>query len=101
MTAVTESQSSGDADTVPPGSRGTWVNGEMSSTQCDSWITWPKMFSATARPTAVQLTAADTCGSRPNTAIATPAITSAAGSSASPAPSMWLTHQPVPPARRP
>jgi len=40
---------------VPPGSRGTWVNGEMSSTQCDSWITWPKMFSATARPTAVQL----------------------------------------------
>ena len=33
---MAHSQTSGAADTVPPGSLGAWVNGEMSSTQWDS-----------------------------------------------------------------
>ena len=40
--------------TVPPGSFGTWVNGEMSSIQCDSCSEAPRNSIMTTTPRAVQ-----------------------------------------------
>ena len=78
--ATPHSQASAVADTVPPGSLGACVNGEMSRTQCDTCSTWPNRLITTTRPRAVHAPAIDAAGASPNSATATPAMTSTDGS---------------------
>lgn len=98
VSATAESQSSGAAGTVPPGSLGIWVNGEMSIIQAGHCSGRPNTVMTATSATAVHASAVDSHGSSPNSKTATAATTIVAGSWAVAAPSSlgsWVVTDPV------
>jgi hypothetical protein len=87
--ATAQSQSSGSADMVPPGSLGIWVNGEMSIIQVGHCSGGPNTVMTATSATAVHASAVDSHGSSPNSKTATAGSTIAAGSRARAAPSSF------------
>src|SRR5690348_10400571 len=96
--ATEQSQSNDAADTVPPGSLGIWVNGEMSIIQAGHCSGRPNTPMTPTRATAVHASAMDSQGSSPNSKTASAATTIVAGSRASAAPNSlgtWVLTDPV------
>jgi hypothetical protein len=87
VSATAQSQISGAADTVPPGSFGIWVNGEMSIIQAGHCSGRPNTPITPTSATAVHASAMDSQGSSPNSKTATATTTIVAGSRANAAPS--------------
>jgi len=100
-TAMPQSHSIGPAGTVPPGSLGVWVNGEMSIIQAGHSSGGPNTAITPASATALHASAVDSHGSSPNSKTATAASTSTAGSRASAAASRCGTCVLSDPARMP
>ena len=96
-----QSHSRGSAGTVPPGSLGVWVNGEMSIVQPGHCSGGPNTVIAPASATALHARPVDSQGSSPNSKIATAASAMVAGSRAAAAPSSLGTCVLTDPVRMP